>query len=128
MGYGYPITHPDPIRTNYIGSVPDGLAVHGLGSSSCGSKGPTHDQLLSFLRSNSTDDLNSFASQLVSVVLSDATPSGGSRLSFVDGVWLDQSLSLHPSFRQLVSNNYKTVLASIDFQMKVKFSTFHTSF
>ncbi|MED6218257.1 hypothetical protein PIB30_025180 [Stylosanthes scabra] len=83
-----------------------------------GSKGPTRDQLLSFLRSNSTDHLNSFASQLVSVVLSDATPAGGPRLSFADGVWVDQSLSLNPSFKQLVSDDYKAVLASVDFQTK----------
>ncbi|MED6218258.1 hypothetical protein PIB30_025181 [Stylosanthes scabra] len=84
-----------------------------------GSKTPTRDQLLSFLRSNSTDHLNSFASQLVSVVLSDATPAGGPRLSFAAGAWVDQSLSLNPSFKQLVNNDYKAVLASVDFQTKV---------
>ncbi|XP_057731197.1 serpin-ZX [Arachis stenosperma] len=83
-----------------------------------GSKGPTRDQILSFLRSKSTDNLNSFASQLVSVVLADATPAGGPRLSFADGVWVDHSLSLNPSFKQLVNNDYKAVLASVDFQTK----------
>ena len=84
-----------------------------------GSKGPTLDQLLSFLRSKSTDHLNSFASQLVAVVLSDAAPAGGPRLSFADGVWVEQSLSLLPSFKQLVSAQYKATLASVDFQTKV---------
>ncbi|KAJ1386406.1 Serpin domain [Sesbania bispinosa] len=83
-----------------------------------GSEGPTLDQLLSFLRSKSTDHLNSFASQLVSVVLSDASPAGGPRLSFADGVWLDQSLPLHPSFKQLVTTDYNATLASVDFQTK----------
>ncbi|KAK7410012.1 hypothetical protein VNO78_00474 [Psophocarpus tetragonolobus] len=83
-----------------------------------GSKGPTLDQLLSFLRSKSTDHLNSFASQLVAVVLSDAAPAGGPRLSFADGVWVDQSLSLLPSFTQLVNADYKATLASVDFQTR----------
>ncbi|TKY75106.1 Serpin-ZX protein [Spatholobus suberectus] len=83
-----------------------------------GSKGPTLDQLLSFLRSKSTDHLNSFASQLVSVVLSDGTPAGGPRLSFADGLWVEQSLCLLPSFKQLVNSDYKATLASVDFQTK----------
>ncbi|WVZ21589.1 hypothetical protein V8G54_008911 [Vigna mungo] len=83
-----------------------------------GSKGPTLDQLLSFLRSKSTDHLNSFASQLVTVVLSDAYPAGGPRLSFADGVWVEQTLPLLPSFKQLVNTDYRATLASVDFQTK----------
>lgn len=83
-----------------------------------GSKGPTLDQLLTFLRSKSTDHINSFASQLVTVVLSDGAPAGGPRLSFADGVWVEQTLSLLPSFKQLVSTDYKATLASVDFQNK----------
>jgi len=90
-----------------------------------GSKGPTHDQLLSFLRSKSSDHLNSFASQLVAVVLSDASPAGGPRLSFADGVWVEQTLSLLPSFKHLVNTDYKATLASVDFQTKVTFPLFH---
>ncbi|RDX68247.1 Serpin-ZX [Mucuna pruriens] len=83
-----------------------------------GSMGPTLDQLLSFLRSKSTHHLNSFASQLVAVVLSDAAPAGGPHLSFADGVWVEQSLSLLPSFKQLVNTDYKATLASVDFLTK----------
>ncbi|KAJ1397428.1 Serpin, conserved site [Sesbania bispinosa] len=83
-----------------------------------GSEGPTLHQLLSFLRSKSADHLNSFVSQLVSVVLSDAAPAGGPRISFADGVWVDQSLSLLPSFKQLLDTDYKATLASVDFQTK----------
>ena len=90
-----------------------------------GSKGPTLDQLLSFLRSKSTDHLNSFASQLVTVVLSDAYPAGGPRLSFADGVWVQQTLPLLPSFKHLVNTDYKATLASVDFQTKVTFPLFH---
>lgn len=84
-----------------------------------GSKGPTLDELLTFLRFKSTDHLNYFASQLVVVVLSDGAPGGGPRISFADGVWVEQSLSLHPSFKHVVTTDYKANLASVDFQNKV---------
>jgi len=84
-----------------------------------GSDGPTKQQLLSFLRSKSTDHLNSLASQLVSSVLSDAAPVGGPRLSFVNGAWIEQTLSLQPSFEKIVATNYKATLASVDFKTKV---------
>jgi len=80
-----------------------------------GSEGPTQQQVLDFLQSKSTDHLNSFASQLVSVVLSDASPAGGPLLSFVDSVWVQQTLSLLPSFKEIVSNDYKANLSSVDF-------------
>jgi serpin B len=80
-----------------------------------GSEGPTQQQVLEFLQSKSTDHLNYFASQLVSVVLSDASPAGGPLLSFVDSVWVQQTLSLLPSFKEIVSNDYKANLSSVDF-------------
>nr|ACJ85832.1 unknown [Medicago truncatula]AFK44565.1 unknown [Medicago truncatula] len=83
-----------------------------------GSEGPTQQQLFNFLQSKSTDHLNYFASQLVSVILSDASPAGGPLLSFVDGVWVDQTLSLQPSFQQIVSTHFKAALSSVDFQNK----------
>ncbi|KAK2391616.1 serpin-ZX [Trifolium repens] len=80
-----------------------------------GSEGPTQQQVLEFLQSKSTDHLNYFASQLVSVVLSDAGPAGGPLLSFADSVWVQQTLSLLPSFKEIVSNDYKANLSSVDF-------------
>ncbi|XP_058786242.1 serpin-ZX-like [Vicia villosa] len=83
-----------------------------------GSEGSTQQQLLEFLQSKSTDHLNSFASQLVSDVLTDAAPAGGPLLSFVNGVWIEQTLSLQPSFKQIVSTDFKANLSSVDFQNK----------
>ncbi|CAJ2641051.1 unnamed protein product [Trifolium pratense] len=83
-----------------------------------GSEGPTQQQLLSFLQANSTDQLNSFSSQLISSTLSDASCFGGPRLSFVNGVWVEQSLSLQPSFKKSVTTDYKADLASVDFKTK----------
>jgi len=86
-----------------------------------GSEGPTQQQLLDFLQFEYIDHLNSFASQLVSVILKDAAPAGGPRLSFVNGVWVEKTLSIQPSFKQIVSSNYKATLASVDFVTKVCF-------
>ncbi|AES68894.2 serpin-ZX [Medicago truncatula] len=83
-----------------------------------GSEGPTQQQLLDFLLSKSTDHLNDLASQLVSVVLFDAAPTGGPRFSFVNGVWVEQTLSLQPSFKEIVSSDYKATLLSVDFKTK----------
>lgn len=80
-----------------------------------GCDGSTREQLLDFLLSKSTDDLNYFVSRLVSAILSNAAPSGGPCLSFVNGLWVDQSCSLQPSFQQIVSNDYKATLSSVDF-------------
>ncbi|KAF7139148.1 hypothetical protein RHSIM_Rhsim07G0232500 [Rhododendron simsii] len=84
---------------------------------SSGSKGPTQSQVLSLLNSKSTDDLNSLTSQLVSLVFADGRPTGPT-LSFANGVWVDQSLSLKPSFEKVVDTVYKAALNHVDFQTK----------
>ncbi|KAA0065280.1 serpin-ZX [Cucumis melo var. makuwa] len=95
------------------------LSIHVvLSLIAAGSKGPPLDQLLSFLKSNSTDNLNSFASQIVATVFADASPSGGPRLAFANGVWVDQSLPLKPSFKQVVDTLYKAKLSQADFKTK----------
>ncbi|KAF7139550.1 hypothetical protein RHSIM_Rhsim07G0232400 [Rhododendron simsii] len=80
-----------------------------------GSKGPTQSQVLSLLNSESTDDLNSLTSQLVSLVFVDGGPTGGPTLSYANGVWVDQSLSLKPSFKKVVNTVYKAALNHVDF-------------
>ncbi|KAF7137455.1 hypothetical protein RHSIM_Rhsim07G0232700 [Rhododendron simsii] len=86
-----------------------------LGLIAAGSKGQTQSQVLSFLRSKSTDDLNSLTSQLVSLVFTDGGPTGGPTLSYANGVWVDQSLSLKPSFKKVVDTVYKASLNHVDF-------------
>ncbi|XP_022962083.1 serpin-ZX-like [Cucurbita moschata] len=81
-----------------------------------GSKGPTLDQFLSFLKSNSIDNLNAFASYIIDKVFADGSSRGEPRLAFVNGVWIDQSLSLKPSFQQVVDKYYKAMLRQVDFQ------------
>jgi len=55
-----------------------------------GSEGPTQCQLLSFLRSESVDHLNSLSSHLVSYVLKDAAPAGGPCLSSANSIWVEK--------------------------------------
>ncbi|CAN6582715.1 unnamed protein product [Malus baccata var. baccata] len=100
------------------------LSIHVLLSLiAAGSKGPTQDQLLSILKSNSTDHLNSFATELVSVIFSDGSPSGGPQLSFANGGWVDRRLPLKPSFKQVVETSYMAALAQVDFQTNVSSQT-----
>ncbi|TXG52335.1 hypothetical protein EZV62_021504 [Acer yangbiense] len=86
-----------------------------------GSEGPTQDQLLSFLKSKSGDELNTFSSEVVPVVFADGSPSGGPRLSFANGVWIDKSLSFKDSYKQVVDNVYKAASNQVDFQTKLIF-------
>ncbi|MBA0881655.1 hypothetical protein Goshw_001770 [Gossypium schwendimanii] len=95
------------------------LSIHVvLSLIAAGAKGPTLDQLLSFLKFKSNDQLSSFSSELVSVVFADGSPAGGPRLSFANGVWLDRSLPLKPSFKQVVDNVYNAASKLVDFQTK----------
>ncbi|KAJ4964808.1 hypothetical protein NE237_016657 [Protea cynaroides] len=98
------------------------LSIHVvLSLIAAGSKGPTLDQILSFLRSKSNGELNSFAFVATSTVLADGSPSGGPRLSFANGVWIDKPLPLKASFKKIIDNVYMAVSKQVDFQTKVSF-------
>ncbi|CBI19584.3 unnamed protein product, partial [Vitis vinifera] len=95
------------------------LSIHVvLSLVAAGSKGATLDQLLSFLKSKASGDLNAFASELVSLVFADGSPSGGPCLSFANGVWIDKTLPLKPSFKQIVDTAYKAAVHQADFRIK----------
>lgn len=103
------------------------LSIHVvLSLIAAGSKGPTQEQILSFLKSKFAGDLNSFASELVAVIFADGSSTGGPRLSFANGIWVDQPLALKPSFKEVVESAYKAALNQVDFQTKV--STFFILF
>ncbi|XP_058783177.1 serpin-ZX-like [Vicia villosa] len=85
-----------------------------------GSKGATQHQLLEFLHYDSTGKLKTLCSQLVSYVLADNSSAGGPLVSFVNGVWVEQSSSLKPSFKKSVSTDFKAAIASVDFITKAR--------
>ncbi|KAK1407527.1 hypothetical protein QVD17_39143 [Tagetes erecta] len=83
-----------------------------------GSKGPTHKQLLDFLKANTTDDLNSLYSLFVPFIFADYARNRGPQLSFANGVWADKTLSFKPSFKQVLDTNYEAACNEVDFQNK----------
>ncbi|KAJ0615841.1 putative Serpin family protein [Helianthus annuus] len=83
-----------------------------------GTTGRTRDQLLTFLKTNTTHNLNSLYSQYVSSIFRDSSSSDGPRLSFANGVWVDKTLSFKPSFKHVVDDVYKAVCKQVDFQTK----------
>ncbi|KAK4278185.1 hypothetical protein QN277_016066 [Acacia crassicarpa] len=81
-----------------------------------GSKGKTLDQLLSFLGSQSKDDLNSASSKLVSSLRQvKGTENGGPVLSFVSGAWVEKNFGLKTSFEEIVKNDYRSHIEAVDF-------------
>ncbi|KAL5575983.1 hypothetical protein UlMin_017682 [Ulmus minor] len=84
-----------------------------------GSKGQTLEQLLFFLKSTSVSDLTILSSQILSLTNPDQAGGdnyrSGALLSFVNGVWLDQSFTLNPSFEDIVKGSYKAQIEKVDF-------------
>uniref|UniRef100_A0A803MGK5 Serpin domain-containing protein n=1 Tax=Chenopodium quinoa TaxID=63459 RepID=A0A803MGK5_CHEQI len=72
-----------------------------------GSSGSTRDQLLSFLKSDSPDHLNKLCSELVSLLFAYGSAIGGPKLSYANGVWVDQTLPLKHTFKQVADHLYK---------------------
>ncbi|KAL3617813.1 hypothetical protein CASFOL_038134 [Castilleja foliolosa] len=89
-----------------------------LGLVAAGSSGPTRHQLLRYLKSKSVKDLRPQASQLVTLILADGAPLGGPCLSFANGVWFEQSLTLRFAFKQIAENDFRSALNHVDFQSK----------
>ncbi|KAL8244294.1 hypothetical protein R6Q59_010552 [Mikania micrantha] len=89
-----------------------------LGLVAAGSKGKTLDQLLGFLKTKTTGALNTLTSQLVSSIFADGSLSGGPRLSCANGVWFDKTLSVKPSFKQVLDTVYKASSNQADFRTK----------
>ncbi|GFQ00198.1 serpin-zx [Phtheirospermum japonicum] len=95
------------------------LSIHVvLGLIAAGSGGSTRDQLLGYLKSKSVQELSSLSSQLVTLLFADGGSLGGPRLSFANGVWVDQSLTLKPAFKEIVENDYRAASNHVDFQTK----------
>ena len=92
-----------------------------LGLVAAGATGPTKDQVLSFLSCESVSKVNHLASELISTVLAAGSAYVGPKLSFANGVWVDNRLPLKPVFKQIASNNYKAACEQVDFQIKVHY-------
>ncbi|OWM78137.1 hypothetical protein CDL15_Pgr014956 [Punica granatum] len=79
--------------------------------------------LLIFLCTPSSHHLNSFASNIVFKIFFDSSPANGPRLSSVNGLWLNKSYFVNPSFKKLMETAYKATILN-DFRNKVRFLIF----
>ncbi|KAF6143508.1 hypothetical protein GIB67_029677 [Kingdonia uniflora] len=73
--------------------------------------------MLWFLKSKSLDHLSSVGSQLIDFV-SGALTEEGPRLSFVNGIWVEKSLALKPSFEEIASSIYRAETEAVDFEKR----------
>ncbi|CAA7029896.1 unnamed protein product [Microthlaspi erraticum] len=79
-------------------------------------------QILSLLKSSSTDELNAVFTEILSVVYAGGSAAnGGPEISSVNGVWIEQSLSIDPKFKDLFENFFKAAFGCVDFRSKVSF-------
>ncbi|XP_019099753.1 PREDICTED: serpin-ZX-like [Camelina sativa] len=83
------------------------------------SPGATADQIVSLLRASSTDELNAVSSGIVTTVLADSTAIGGPTILAANGFWIEKSLFVKPSFKDLLLNSYKAAFNEVDFLTKV---------
>ncbi|KAJ1698591.1 hypothetical protein LUZ63_007103 [Rhynchospora breviuscula] len=91
-----------------------------LGLLTAGSSGPTHQQLLSFLGFPLASDLASLHLQISNVILADGSAAGGPCLRYAGGVWMDDSLRLKNSFREVAGSVYKAEAHAIPFRSMVR--------
>ncbi|CAM0877740.1 unnamed protein product [Alopecurus aequalis] len=87
-----------------------------------GAAGATREQLVAVLGSGEVGEeaegLQALAEQVVQLVLADASGAGGPRVAFANGVFVDTSLPLNPSFKELAVGSYKADVQSADFRTK----------
>ncbi|ESQ46804.1 hypothetical protein EUTSA_v10028062mg [Eutrema salsugineum] len=74
--------------------------------------------ILSILGSSSIDELNAVFSEIATMVLVDGSETGGPKISSVNGVWMEQSLSFNPLLKDLLENFFKAPFSQVDFRFK----------
>ncbi|CAH8384299.1 unnamed protein product [Eruca vesicaria subsp. sativa] len=83
------------------------------------SPGDIEEKILSLLHASSTDELNTVSSKIVTTVLADSTSIGGPTIAAANGAWLEKSVPVEPSFRDIIKNSYKAAFNLVDFRNKV---------
>ncbi|GLJ17562.1 hypothetical protein SUGI_0305470 [Cryptomeria japonica] len=80
-----------------------------------GAKGTTLDQFCTCLKSQDVHQLHELSSHLINVVFTDGSARGGPLLSFVNGVWAEQSMTLKSNYKDIVKIRYNSQASSVDF-------------
>ncbi|WZZ39435.1 hypothetical protein YC2023_035694 [Brassica napus] len=66
------------------------------------------------------DELKAVFSEIATIVLADGSASGSPKISNVNGVWMEQSLGVDPSLKDLFENFFKATCALVDFRFKAE--------
>uniref|UniRef100_A0A453HE91 Serpin domain-containing protein n=1 Tax=Aegilops tauschii subsp. strangulata TaxID=200361 RepID=A0A453HE91_AEGTS len=83
--------------------------------------GATRGQLAATLGAEGTgeaESLHALAQHVVQLVLADASAKGGPRVAFANGLFVDTSMPLKSSFKEVAVGKYKAETHSVDFQTK----------
>ncbi|XP_026390675.1 serpin-ZX-like [Papaver somniferum] len=94
-----------------------------LGLLTSGSKGAPLKQLLAFLKCDSLDHLTSVSSQLIASLdhaRIGTGSDGGPKILTVNGVWVEKTWPLEPSFKDIASSVYRSGAESVDFINKAE--------
>jgi serpin B len=99
------------------------LSLHvALSLLAAGAGGATRDKIAATIGAagpGNAEGLHELSEMVVQVVLADASAAGGPRVAFANGVFVDASLPLKPSFKDIAVGKYKAETQSVDFQTKV---------
>uniref|UniRef100_A0ACD6A5D3 Uncharacterized protein n=1 Tax=Avena sativa TaxID=4498 RepID=A0ACD6A5D3_AVESA len=98
------------------------LSLHvALSLVAAGAGGATRDQLVAALGAEGpggAERLHALAKRVVQLVVADASVEGGPRVAFANGLFVDTSTPLKPSFMETAVDKYKAETHSVDFQTK----------
>ncbi|KAJ4816482.1 Serpin-ZX [Rhynchospora pubera] len=93
------------------------LSLHSvLSLLTAGSSGPTHQQLLWFLGCPLASNLVALYFQISNSILVDGSAVGGPCICYAGGVWVDASVNLKNSFREVAGSVYKAEAHSVPFR------------
>lgn len=86
-----------------------------LGLLANGATGSTLKELLMFLEAKDLNHITVVATKLINSLVGS---TGGPMISFVGGIWIDQSLTLNPNFKLMAESIYHANAKSVDFLNK----------
>ncbi|KAG6543238.1 hypothetical protein Mapa_015489 [Marchantia paleacea] len=96
-------------------SIATALAMAGAGAN-----GATLQEIQACLKLPEGEAMHQFTSQLQSAILKDGSDKGGPLLSFTNGLWVDKTVTLKSSFKDLVKGSYGTEARTADFADKAE--------
>ncbi|XP_019083687.1 PREDICTED: serpin-Z1-like [Camelina sativa] len=67
-----------------------------------------------------SDELKAVFSEIATVVFADGSASGGPKISSINGFWVEQTLPVDHSFKDLMEKSFKATYAQVDFRCKAE--------